>query len=34
MDIQSAVLQSIAAHAGAYTAASDAIWDHPEVNFH
>ena len=34
MDIQSAVLQSIAAHAGAYAAASDAIWDHPEVNFH
>ena len=34
MDIQSAVLQSIAAHAGAYAAASDAIWDHPEINFH
>ena len=34
MDIQSAVLHSVAAHADAYAAASDAIWDHPEVNFH
>ena len=34
MELQSAVLQSIAAHADAYAAASDAIWEHPEVNFH
>ena len=33
MDIQSAVMQSIAAHTAAYAAASDAIWDRPEVNF-
>ena len=29
-----AVCASVDAHAGAYTALSDAIWDHPEVNFH
>ena len=29
-----AVCESIDANAAAYTAASDAIWDHPEVNFH
>jgi len=29
-----AVCKSIDANAAAYTAASDAIWDHPEVNFH
>ena len=29
-----AVCASVDAHAQAYTAASDAIWDHPEVNFH
>ncbi len=29
-----AVCASVDAHAAAYTAASDAIWDHPEVNFH
>ena len=34
MDIKSAVLASIAAHADACAAASDAIWEHPEVNFH
>ena len=28
------VLSSVDAHAGAYIAASDAIWDHPETNFH
>ena len=26
--------RSVDAHADAYTAMSDAIWDHPEVNFH
>ena len=30
----SAVCQSVDAHSAAYTAASDAIWDHPEINFH
>lgn len=34
MDIKSAICASIDAHAGAYTTASDAIWEHPEVNFH
>ncbi|MDO5378100.1 MAG: amidohydrolase [Clostridia bacterium] len=37
MDFESmkrAVSASVEAHAGAYTALSDAIWDHPEVNFH
>ena len=34
MDIKSAVLASIAAHADACAAASDAIWENPEVNFH
>ncbi|MBQ8620514.1 MAG: amidohydrolase [Clostridia bacterium] len=28
------ILDSVASHAGDYTAASDAIWDHPEMNFH
>ena len=28
------VCQSVEAHAQRYTAASDAIWEHPEVNFH
>ena len=28
------VVKSVETHAGAYTALSDAIWDHPEVNFH
>ena len=32
--LKTAVCQSVNAHAAAYTAASDAIWDHPEVNFH
>lgn len=32
--LQRAVHSSVSAHASAYTAASDAIWDHPEVNFH
>ena len=32
--LKTAVCQSVTAHAAAYTAASDAIWDHPEVNFH
>ena len=31
---QSAVCASVDAHAASYIAASDAIWDHPEVNFH
>lgn len=34
MDIKSAVLASVAAHESACVAASDAIWEHPEVNFH
>ncbi|MBR3796830.1 MAG: amidohydrolase [Clostridia bacterium] len=29
-----AVCASVDAHAETYTTASDAIWDHPEVNFH
>ena len=29
-----AIERSVTAHERAYTAASDAIWDHPEVNFH
>jgi len=33
-DIKNAVKASILAHSAVYTAASDAIWDHPEVNFH
>ena len=32
--LQRAVHSSVSAHASAYTAASDAIWDHPEINFH
>ena len=32
--LQRAVCGSIDANAAAYTAASDAIWEHPEVNFH
>ena len=32
--LQCAVCGSIDANAAAYTAASDAIWEHPEVNFH
>ena len=34
MDIKSAVLASVAAHESECIAASDAIWEHPEVNFH
>ena len=32
--IKSAVQASVLTHSANYTAASDAIWDHPEVNFH
>ena len=32
--IKQAVCASVEAHAQAYPHASDAIWDHPEVNFH
>jgi len=32
--IKSAVQASVLAHSAIYTAASDAIWEHPEVNFH
>lgn len=32
--LKAAVAQSVDAHAQAYTAASNDIWDHPEVNFH
>lgn len=32
--LKSAVCASVEAHSKDYTAASDAIWDHPEVNFH
>ena len=32
--IKSAVQASVLAHSTVYTAASDAIWEHPEVNFH
>ena len=32
--LQHAVCASVDAHAQTYTAASDAIWEHPEVNFH
>lgn len=32
--LKSSIANSVEAHARAYTAASDAIWDHPEVNFH
>ena len=32
--MQHAICASVDAHAQAYTAASDAIWEHPEVNFH
>ncbi len=32
--IKNAVAASILAHCASYTAASDAIWEHPEVNFH
>ena len=34
IDIKNAVQASILAHSTSYTALSDAIWDHPEVNFH
>ena len=34
MSIKDSVLASVRAHADAYTALSDAIWDHPQVNFH
>jgi len=37
MDIQmhqKSVCESVERHADTYTALSDAIWDHPEVNFH
>ena len=37
MDFESfrqAVLSSVRQHMSAYTSASDAIWDHPEINFH
>ena len=33
-DLRQAVCQSVDAHIDAYTAASDAIWAHPEMNFH
>ncbi|MBQ7886455.1 MAG: amidohydrolase [Clostridia bacterium] len=33
-DMKQFVLNSVAAHASDYTAASDAIWEHPEMNFH
>ena len=29
-----AVCESVLAHADTYTSVSDAIWEHPEVNFH
>ena len=32
--LQHAVCASVDAHAQTYTAASDTIWEHPEVNFH
>ena len=32
--LKQSVCASVDAHAAAYTAASDAIWEHPEVNFH
>jgi len=32
--IKNAVTASVLAHGASYTAASDAIWEHPEVNFH
>ena len=32
--IKNAVTASVLTHSEAYTAASDAIWEHPEVNFH
>ena len=32
--IKNAVAASVLAHGDTYTAASDAIWEHPEVNFH
>lgn len=32
--IKNAVQESVLAHSAIYTAASDAIWEHPEVNFH
>lgn len=32
--LKQAVCASVDAHSSAYIAASDAIWDHPEVNFH
>ena len=33
-DLLAAVAASVDAHSSTYTQASDAIWDHPEVNFH
>ena len=33
-DIKNAVAASVLAHGDTYTTASDAIWEHPEVNFH
>jgi len=33
-DIKNAVAASVLGHGDTYTAASDAIWEHPEVNFH
>ena len=32
--LKSAICQSVDAHADTYTTVSDAIWDHPETNFH
>ena len=32
--LKQAVCQSVDEHTHTYTAASDAIWDHPEMNFH
>ena len=34
MNIKEHVLASVRAHSAQFTALSDAIWDHPEVNFH
>jgi len=32
--IKNAIAESVLAHSSVYTAASDDIWEHPEVNFH
>ena len=32
--MQQSILDSVNAHQDDYTAASDAIWAHPQVNFH